>query len=149
MRAVPIATVIIALALSGSVVSAEDKTGSSSAEAPTARDRHMAEMQANMQIMQQQMQKLRATTDPEERQKLQQEHLQTMQANMSLMRGMGGPMMMGGGHQGGMSMMGGTRGTTGDMTQRHDMMERRMDMLQMMMEQMLQREQLMQPAPAK
>jgi len=40
------------------------------------------------------MEKLRATTDPKERQKLMQEHMQTMQENMKAMRGMGGPMMM-------------------------------------------------------
>ena len=35
--------------------------------------------------------------DVKERQKLMQEHMQTMQENMKAMRGMGGPMMKGGG----------------------------------------------------
>jgi hypothetical protein len=48
-------------------------------------------------------------------------------------------------------MMGGKKGgmTEGDMMKRHEMMEKRMDMIQMMMEQILQRDQAMQPMPAK
>ena len=86
------------------------------------------------------MDKIRKTTDPKERQKLMQEHMQAMQANMEMMRGMGGPMMMGG-------QKGGAMG--GDPKQRQEMMEKRMDMMQMMMEQMMQRDQMMQSMPAK
>ena len=106
-------------------------------------EKHMAHMQDNMKIMQDQMKKVRATKDPKERQKLMQEHMQTMQKNMEMMRGMGGPMMatMGGQDGGQMSGM--------DPKQRQEMMEKRMDMMQMMMEQMMQHDQMMQPAPAK
>ena len=41
----------------------------------------MSRMQANMTTMQAQMDKIRATTDPKERQKLMQAHMQTMQEN--------------------------------------------------------------------
>ena len=46
------------------------------------------------------MAKLRATTEPKQRQTLMQEHMQTMQENMNVMRGMGGPMTMGGSMKG-------------------------------------------------
>ena len=78
-----------------------------------------------------------------------QKHMQTMQANMQMMRGMGGPMM---GAQGNMGMGSGTGGgqiSGMDPKQRQDMMEKRMDMMQMMMEQMMQRDQMMQGMPAK
>jgi len=93
-------------------------------------------MMANMKAMQAQMAKIRTTTDPKERQKLMQEHMQSMQDNMAKMRGMGG------------GMMGGMAGKSGDETKHHAMMEQRMDMMQMMMEQMLEHQKAMQ-APAK
>jgi hypothetical protein len=37
----------------------------------------------------------------------------------------------------------------GDMMQCHEMMEKRMDMMQMMMEQMMQHDQMMESMPAK
>jgi hypothetical protein len=58
-----------------------------------------------------------------------QEHMQTMQENMQTMHGMGGPMMMGGKPGAtGPGMMG------GDPKQRQEMMEKRIDMMQMMMQ---------------
>jgi hypothetical protein len=116
--------------------------------------------------MQQQMDRIRQTKDPKERQKLLQEHMQSMQEGMSMMRGMGGPMMMGmmggqkdamgpgmmgGGQKGGMGpgMMGGGPMAGMDPKQQQEFTQRRMDMMQMMMEQMMQHDQMMQPAPAK
>jgi hypothetical protein len=110
-------------------------------------DKQMPLMQESMKAMQQQMATLQKTADPKERQKLLQEHMQAMQDNMKTMRGMGGPMMMGGGQAGGMGMGKGTAG--GDMVKRYDLMENRMDMMQMMMEQMMQHDQMMQSIPAK
>ena len=65
-----------------------------------------------------------------------------MQENMKAMRGMGGRTMMGGGVHGGM-MKG------GDMKPRREMMEKRMDMMELMMEQMLLRDLTKQSLPAK
>lgn len=45
----------------------------------------MPKLQADMVMLQQQMDKIFATTDPKERQKLLQEHMQTMQENMKAM----------------------------------------------------------------
>jgi hypothetical protein len=95
-------------------------------------------MQESMKTMQAQMEKLRATTDPAQRQTLMQEHMATMQAAMKDMRGMGGPTM---------GMMGGGMRAdkpAGTPDKRMRMMEQRMDMMQMMMEQMMQHEDMMQ-----
>lgn len=95
-------------------------------------------MQELMTKMQAQMDKLRATSDPNERQKLMQEHMTTMREAMKGMHGMGGPMMgmMGGGPAG--------KAPQGTADERMRAMEGRMDMMQMMMEQMMQREEMMQ-----
>jgi len=106
-------------------------------------------MQQSMTAMQAQMATIRATTDPTERRKLMQVHMQAMQDNMTAMSGMGGPMKMGGGQAGGMAMGDGKPKAGGDMMQHHQMMENRMSMMQMMMEQMLQHQQAMESMPAK
>ena len=72
------------------------------------------QMSEHMQRMQEQMNKIAQTTDPQERQRLMQEHWQSMYQNMQTMRGMGwmwdgymmgrgmmGPGMMGPGMMGG------------------------------------------------
>lgn len=97
-----------------------------------------AGMQQGMKRMQDQMDRIRKTTDPKERQKLLDEHFQTMMENMKVMRGMGGSMMMGGDQKGG-PMKGEAGGRAGSM-------EQRMEMMQMMMEHMMQREQMRAPA---
>lgn len=130
----------VACVLSAPIVSAQDKSAPAKPAMNMDMDKQMAPMQENMKKMQQQMDKIAKTTDPKERQKLMQEHMQTMQENMKAMRSMGGPMMMGSStksKQGGMS--------EGDMMKRHEMMEKRMDMMQMMMEQMMQRDPAAKP----
>ena len=150
---------IAACALSASVVSAQEKYPPAQ---PAMKDKamhmnmnmdmskQMLQMQDNMKKMQTQMEKIRATSDPKERQKLMQEHMQSMQDNMKMMHGMGGPMMMGADQASGMKMAD-KKGnlTQGDMMKRHTLMEQRMDMMQMMMEQMMQRDQVMESMPAK
>ena len=79
-------------------------------------------MMDNMRSMQAQMEKMRKTTDPKERDKLMQEHMKSMQDGMAKMHG----------------MMGGAAAKGSDEAQQHAMMEQRMDMMQMMMEQMLE-----------
>lgn len=103
-----------------------------------------------MQKMLAEMDAIRETKDPAERQRLMDEHMRTMQDTMQAMHAMGGPMMMN--MMGPQGMGGGgsqaQSGKPGGMGARMDMMERRMDMMQMMMEQMLQQQQT-PPAPAK
>ena len=72
-------------------------------------------------------------------------HMQAMQANMEMMRSMGGPMMMSGSQKAGM----GSGMMSGDPKQQQEMMGKRMDMMQMMMEQMMQHQQMMESIPAK
>lgn len=102
------------------------------AAAPAA-DQTIQKIQANTRKMQAQLEKMARSKDPKERQQLMQE---------DMAGGMDCPMMPGG--MGGMGMMG--QGGMGPdaMTNRMQMMEKRMDMMQMMLEQMTK-----QPAPAK
>jgi hypothetical protein len=127
---------ILTCALSASVVSAQEPSPPARPAMRMDMDKHMAQMQENMKKMQLQMEKLRATTDPTERQRLMLEHMRTMQENMKAMRAMGGPMMKGEGERAGTMKP-------------HEMMERRMDMMQLMMEQMMQHDQAMEAMPAK
>ena len=110
----------------------------------------MSTMQANMKDMQAQMEKIRATTDPKERRKLMEAHMQAMQDCMTTMRQQDKPMMtMGGDQAGGMAMGGDKAKAGGDMMKHRQMMEGRVGMMEMMMEQMLQHMQMMESVPSK
>jgi len=68
----------------------------------------MAQIQETMKQMQAQMDKMRQTTDPQERQRLLQEHWTSMQAAMAAMHGIwgpGGPACCGAGYGMGPGMM--------------------------------------------
>jgi hypothetical protein len=82
----------------------------------------MARMDAQMKTMQGMHEKMMNAKTPEERSKLMAEHMKTMQDGMAMMDGMSG------------AGMGGMKGMTGDMGARQQMMEKRMDMMQMMMQ---------------
>jgi hypothetical protein len=102
----------------------------------------MQKMQENMKKMRAQLDKIQKTKDPELRQKLMMEYMQTMHDNMM----MGRQMMMGAcsmkeGEMRVPMMHGmmdeGEAGMSPDaMMDRMNRMEKRMDMMQMMMEQM-------------
>ncbi|MDA8257745.1 MAG: hypothetical protein M0Z99_19300 [Betaproteobacteria bacterium] len=141
---------IVGSTLSMPILAAQDKVAPAKPAMSMDMGKQMPKMQEKMKAMQAQMDKIHKTTDPAERQKLMQAHMQAMMENMEMMRGMGGPMMMGGGEHGGMKM-GDKKGAMmgGDMMQHHEMMEKRMDMMQLMMEQMMQRDQAMGSMPAK
>lgn len=91
----------------------------------------MAAMEPRMKAMKDMHQKMMAAKSPAERQALMADHMKAMQDGMAMMKGMGGMGPMGG--------MGGGKGMAGDMGKRHQMMEGRMEMMQMMMEMMMQR----------
>lgn len=153
--------VLAAIALSAPLAQAQsapaDKGTRAQSVTPNVADfdKQMAQAQENMKKMQEQMDKLRQTQDPQVRQKLLEEHWTTMQGNMQMMHGMGGPGMMGccaGDHMMGMGghMMGGMMGWQGyskltpeQMKQRQYMMDRYMGMQQMMMDHMMQHQQYM------
>src|SRR5262249_8502680 len=71
-------------------------------------DKQLAKVQEQMKTMQAEMDKIRQTHDPQERQRLLQQHWSTMQSAMSAMHGLWGPGKMGGpGMMGSAGMMGG------------------------------------------
>jgi hypothetical protein len=97
------------------------------------------------------MEKIQQTQDPQQRQKLLQEHWSAMQNAMSMMNGMWGAGMMGRGH-----MMGGSHKmgwhdyanmTPEQQSQRQYMMDRYTGMQQMMMDNMMKHQNYMQGQP--
>ena len=104
MKTSILATAIVACVLSTPFVSAQEKSAPAKPAMGMDMDKQMPQMQEKMKAMQGQMDKIHKTTDPKERQKLMQAHMQAMQENMKMMRGMGSPMMKGGGEHGGMMM---------------------------------------------
>lgn len=137
---ISILTAAIVAALSAPVAWAEDMPMGgkpmadkpATAAAPAApgmnmgTDQPAGPSQASMDKMHQQMDKIMSTSDPKARQKLMQEHMQTMQDNMKAMRRMS-------------SMK------SNDQQKRQDMTDKRMDMMQDMMEQMMQRDKAAAP----
>jgi len=148
-------------------------TDSAAQQAPSAAelDKQYAKLQEQMKQMHDEMAKISQTQDPQERQRLLQQHWASMQGAMSTMHsawgGMMGPgccgaaaqpqsghmmngQMMGGPMMGGhMMMWGDYRNLTPDqLRERQYMMDRWMPMQQMMMDQMMQHQYWMQPQPA-
>ncbi len=129
------------LALPAHAVDEHHPEGQAAATAQTP-EKTVQRMQENAKELQSQLDRLAAAKTPEERQKLLAEHMQTMRENMMLgqqmaMGGAGCPMMgmMGGG---GMMMGPGGAGIDAEaMMNRMQLMERRMDMMQMMMERQM------------
>jgi hypothetical protein len=142
---------IVACALSSvPAASAQDKATPEKPAMSMDMGLQMSSMQTKMKDMQAQMQKIRATTDPKERGKLMEAHMQAMQDCMGMMREQGKQMMPMGGEPGGGMAMGGDKSKAGgDMTKHRQMMEGRMGMLEMMMDQMLQHMQMMQSVPSR
>ena len=100
---------------------------------------HNDQMEAHLKEMQALMEKMHQTKDPKERQRLMQEHQQQMQALHKEMRSTRGEMrmgMMGGG------MRGGGPTPEGEKMRQH-LIEKRLDMMDMMMDMMMQSEEMM------
>lgn len=127
-------------------------------------DKQAEQVQEHIKKMHEQMDKISKTQDPQERQRLLQEHWVTMQSGMGMMRGMWGPGMMGGygrGHMMGGPMMGGghmgwggmrdyySKLTPEQIKQRQYMMDNYMGMQQQMMDHMMQHQQYMWKQPEK
>jgi hypothetical protein len=94
----------------------------------------MGQMDEHMKRMQALHDKMASATAPEERQKVMDEQRQAMQRGMATMK----PMMQGGAMMGGMGggMMG-QKGQAADASAQMQMMQKRMDMIQMMMQTMM------------
>ncbi|HEX5802940.1 MAG TPA: hypothetical protein VFY24_07925 [Azospira sp.] len=107
---------------------------------------------AQMKKTQALMGRIQQASDPAERRQLMHEHMQAMREGMGMMRamgaGMGGGMMMGMAPPADGKMIQKDAGMTGcNMMAGHGMMEKRLDMMQQMMEQMLQREEFRETLP--
>jgi hypothetical protein len=101
--------------------------------------KHNDEMEKHLKDMQAEMEKMHTTKDPKERRKLMDEHMKSMRDMMKGMRGSSDEMKMGmmsGGPKAGEPMPEGEK-------QRQYLLEKRIDMMNMMMEQMGQREDMM------
>ncbi len=149
-----------------------DKGSQATQEAPDVAkfDKQMAQIQENLKAMQAQMDKIRQTQDPKERERLLQEHWTTMQSTMGMMDGMWGPGMMGccaggpmmgghmmDGHMMGGHMMGGhmmgwqgmgsyySNLTPEQLRQRQYMMDQYLGTQQMMMDHMMWHQHYMSP----
>ena len=88
---------------------------------------HMAKMDAQMKTMRDMHQKMMGAKTPQERDKLMAEHMKSMKDGMAMMGGKSGA---------GMGDMKGMQGMTGDMAAHHQMMGKRMEMMEMMMSMM-------------
>ena len=100
----------------------------------------MGQMDERMKRMQVMHEKVMSATTPEERQKLMDEQRKEMQSGMAMMnQTMPGGAMMGGG-------MTGPKGKPADTTAQMQIMQKRMDMMQMMMQTMMDQ---LPPPPAK
>jgi hypothetical protein len=100
----------------------------------------MGQMDEHIKKMQALHDKMTSATTPEERQKVMDDQRKEMQGGMAMMS----PMMQGGGMMGGME--GGTMGQKGkpaDATTQMQMMQKRMDMMQMMMQTMMDQQGMM------
>jgi hypothetical protein len=111
---------------------------------PTATDsqagKHMQMMQGHTQKMREQMAKIRAAQNPKERQKLMQEHMTAMREGMKMLKDAPGCAMTGamamaakGTGQGMMDM--------GNMMMCHQMMEKKVEMMQGMLEGLMESSQ--------
>lgn len=161
---------VLAVALTTSLAGAQpssspDKSPQTRQSAPsvTEFDKQQAQWQEHMKQMQAQMDKIRQTKDPKERQRLLEEHWTAMQAAMSVMHNMWGtggccaagapmgPGMMGGRGMMGWGHMGGFYSglSQEQLKQRQYMMEQYVPMQQMMMDHMMWHQYWMsQPASA-
>ena len=92
----------------------------------------MAQMDAHMKTMQALHDRMTSATTPEERQKVMDEQRKEMQGGMAMMS----PMMQGG------AMMG-QKGKPADANTQMQMMQKRMDMMQMMMQTMMDQQGMM------
>ena len=120
-RFIPLAAAVLAASTLIACNTAPSMPLGSAAAQGMATPEHSAKMDAQMKTMQGMHEKMMAAKTPEERSKLMAEHKKTMQDGMAMMEGMSGGAGMGG--------MKGMQGMSGEMGTRHQMMEKRMEMM--------------------
>ncbi len=143
------AIAMVAILIIGQPISAiaqDDEAAGGADERPII----MQQMHEHMQTMRQQMEKIHASEDPEERKRLMHEHMQSMRSAMTMMGKMSGSMMQSE-QMGGPGMNHGHQAQRckedtdqckqmNEMVDRQRHMEQRVSMMQMMMQQMMERE---------
>ena len=135
-RFIPLAAAVLAASTLIACNTAPSMPTGSAAAQGMATPEHSAKMDAQMKTMQGMHEKMMAAKTPEERSKLMAEHMKAMQDGMAMMGAMSGAGM---GDMKGKGDMKGMPGMTGDMGARHQMMEKRMEMMQTMMKMMMDR----------
>ncbi|GAB6389794.1 hypothetical protein [Stutzerimonas marianensis] len=157
MKACKLTTLILITALLSSPTFAQQDTATTEQSQPPISieqfDREMAKVQESLTNMQEQINLIRKTTDPAQRQKLLGQHDAMMRHGMQMMGEMWNGGMPGccGSEMGGHNMEGNhmsqrqmssyfSRMTPEQMAQHQYMMTRYMGMQQMMMDQMMQRQ---------
>ena len=142
MRFVPILATAAAVALAGcsslpggGAGEAQEHAAQHPARSATKVDGATVERQ--METMHDMHQKMHAAKTPEERSALMKDHMKAMQDGMGMMARMKDDMPM---QEAGKPSMGGAMQGT------HDMMMRRMDMMEMMMQMMMDRDAVNLPA---
>lgn len=150
------AAALLALATQHAASQSTDSNAASKPSDTASIDQQFIGMQEKMRLMQSLMEKIAATQDPKERQRLLAEHWTAMQAMMTTMHGaMAADARGAGGHMKGGPMMGGhmmwqdyRNLSPEQLRERQYMMDRWMPMHQMMMEQMMQHQHWMMGPPA-
>lgn len=99
-------------------------------------------MDTHIRKMRSQMEKIKATTDPAERQKLMQEYMRSMREGMKIMKGMPGCQMMAGGMKSGEPAKMGMKPMGMGSMMCHPIMEKKMEMMQDMMEGLIEASQM-------
>ena len=134
----PVLAFALAAALSATVAAQSDKDHFDAASAPASSSTpkfappKAAQMDAQMKSMRDMHDKMMAAKTPAERQALMADHLKAMQDGMTMMGQMKGAKP--------------NRAPAGDMPMSPEMMGKRMDMMEMMMQMMMDREAARDPS---
>jgi len=144
MKKPTIFAIALAALLSGTGALAQNTSPAApGGNAATAQSmRSMAQMDEHMKKMQALHDKMMSATTPDERQKAVDEARKEMQDGMAMMK----PMMQGGGMMGGGMMT--QKDKSSDAATRMQMMGKRMDMMQMMMQTMMDQQGMTGPPKA-
>lgn len=127
-RFIPLAVVLTSAALLAACNTAPTTPMGTASANSMANPDHMARMDAQMKTMQTMHDKMVSAKTPQERSKLMAEHMKAMQDGMAMM--------------GDIKAM---QGMTGDMGANNMMTAKRMEMMQMMMQMMMDRESASMP----
>jgi hypothetical protein len=145
--AIAIGTVVLLSARAGAPLAQDAKVPAPNPNATATQSNSSVNMSSQMRQMDEHMNKMQSlhdkmmnATTPEERQKVMDEQRQEMQEGMAMMK----PMMQGGPMMGGMGAgMMRQKGQPADANVHMQMMQKRMDMMQIMMQTMMDQHGMM------